>query len=52
MSTNNIHAHYFIENQKEIPKSSLFTFQLGAMTNSQWLKLPMSRTNFDDPKDF
>ena len=36
---------------KDFPKLSLFASWTGAMINSQWLELPMSRTIFYGPKD-
>ena len=43
--------HYFIEDRKDIPKSSPFAFWIAAMVNPQWLELclPMSETNFHGP---
>ena len=40
-----------VENRKDFPKLSLFASWTGAMTNPQWLELPMFRTNFHGPKD-
>ena len=46
---------YFImelcRKSKRFPKLSLFASWTGAMSNPQWLELPMSRTNFHGPKD-
>ena len=48
MGTLNIHC--FMENRKDTPK--LFPFaSYGALINSQWLELSLSRTNFHGPKD-
>ena len=49
----NEHSTYnhCVENRKDFPKLSLFASRTGAMINPQWLELPMSRTNFHDPKD-
>ena len=43
--------NYCVENRKKVPKLSLFASWPGAMINPQWLKLPLSRTNFHGPKD-
>ena len=48
MSTLNNH---YVENRKDFLKLSLFASWTGAMINPQWLKLPMSQTNFHGPKD-
>ena len=45
------HTIIFIEDRKDFPKSFLFAFWSGTMINPQWLKLPMSRTNFYGPKN-
>ena len=40
-----------MEDRKDSPKLSTFAYLLGAMINPQWFELPMSRTNFNGPKD-
>ena len=40
-----------VENQKDFPILSLFASWPGTMINPQWLKLPISRTNFLGPED-
>ena len=37
--------------KKKIPKLLLFASWASAEINPQWLKLPISWTNFSDPKD-
>ena len=48
-----IHSAYnhFIEDRKEIPQLTPFSSWPGAMINSLWLELPVSRANFQGPKD-
>ena len=41
----------FIEDEKNIPKLYTFASWPGAIINTQWLKLPMSRITFHGPKD-
>ena len=41
--------HYLIEDQHVVPKLSPFASWPGTIINTQWLKLPMSRTNFHGP---
>ena len=43
--------HYFIEDRKDIPKSSPFAIWIGATINPRWLELclPMSGTNLHGP---
>ena len=41
----------YLEDRKDILKSSPFLSWPGAMINPQWLELLMSRTNFHGPKD-
>ena len=43
--------NYFIEDWKDIPELSPAASWPGAMINPQWLELPLSRTNFNSPKD-
>ena len=43
--------NYCVENRKDFPTLSLFASWPGAMNNSQWLELPISRTHFHGPKD-
>ena len=42
--------HCFVD-QKEMSKLFPFAFWPGERINHLWLELPMSRTNFHDPKD-
>ena len=44
-------TYYFIEGRKDIHKLSLFASRPGVMINPHWLELPVSRTDFQDPKD-
>ena len=41
---------YYIEDGEAITQLSRFASWSGAMINSQWLELPMSRTKFHGPK--
>ena len=48
-----VHTAYnlCVEKRNYFPKLSLFATWPGATINPQWLKLPISRTNFHGPKD-
>ena len=43
-------TYIFIDYKKDIPKLSPLASKPGAMIDSQWLELPMSRTNSIVPK--
>ena len=45
-------AQNFIEDENDISNISTFAFRADAMINPQWLKLPISGTNFHGPKMF
>ena len=40
-----------VEDRKDVSKLSPFASRPGARINPQWLELPISRTNFQGPKD-
>ena len=44
--------HYYIEDQKDIPKLYLFAFCRGVMINPQWLELPYLEQIYMVPKMF
>ena len=46
-----LNVTYFIEDQKHVRKLLPFASWPGTMINSQWLELPMARTNFHGTKD-
>ena len=50
MGTINISLIYS-RSKKNIPNLFSFAFWTGAMINTQWLELPISRTNYYGPKD-